>query len=245
MDKHSPSERRGFASAFATACLALLAWAFPDMTRILTVPAALFCFGLAIYFLWPEIIRVAARLFQRQFWSSIVVLLFVGAAIWSDYWYYSNYSTNGGIWHIQLGLPVTQSGPKQQEPLKPPVRLTSTFDRMNYVCDKPQGNVDDKAEIQRYLRVIAGAQGWTPKFTDIDSGFKIEGELTNKAEVPQITTEIRRFDNQLYVTRIYFLLGNLWNYRGVSIDPNSADVRPGIAMIEDWIRATPGSCRLN
>jgi hypothetical protein len=195
--------------------------------------------GLLLYHLRGHLVALGR---QR---TAAIGLFGIAALLGADYWYYSNYSTNGGIWHIQLGLPVTQSGPKQQEPLKPPVRLTSTFDRMNYVCDKPLKNVDDKAEIQRYLRVIAGAQGWTPKFTDIDSGFKIEGELTRNAEVPQITTEIRRFDDQLYVTRIYNLMGNLWLYKGVSVEPNSADVKTRTATIEDWVRATPGSCRLN
>lgn len=55
LEKISPSERRGIAAAFATACLAFLAWAFPNMSRVITIPGAIGCAVLAIYFLWPEI----------------------------------------------------------------------------------------------------------------------------------------------------------------------------------------------
>jgi hypothetical protein len=55
MDWLSPSERRGIAATFATVCLAFLAWAFPDMSRLITIPGAIVCLGLTVYFLWPEI----------------------------------------------------------------------------------------------------------------------------------------------------------------------------------------------
>jgi hypothetical protein len=54
-ERISPSERRGVAAVFATACLAFLAWAFPNMSQIVTIPGAVACAVLAFYFLWPEI----------------------------------------------------------------------------------------------------------------------------------------------------------------------------------------------
>jgi hypothetical protein len=58
----SPSERRGFGTAFGTVCLACLAWAFPNMSRIVTIPGAIIAFGLTVYFLVPEIEYAASRI---------------------------------------------------------------------------------------------------------------------------------------------------------------------------------------
>ena len=44
-----------FASVAATAAFTFFALAFPDMSRLLTIPGAIACFGLTLYFLWPEI----------------------------------------------------------------------------------------------------------------------------------------------------------------------------------------------
>ena len=60
-ERLSASERRGVAAAFATACLAFCVWAFPDMSRIVTIPGALICLVLTIYFLWPEITALCSR----------------------------------------------------------------------------------------------------------------------------------------------------------------------------------------
>jgi hypothetical protein len=60
LDRISHSERRGIGAAFATALLAFLAWAFPNMSRLLTIPGAIICATLVVYFLWPEIKSVAS-----------------------------------------------------------------------------------------------------------------------------------------------------------------------------------------
>jgi hypothetical protein len=44
-----------FASVAATAAFTFLALAFPNMTRSFTIPGALACFVLTVYFIWPEI----------------------------------------------------------------------------------------------------------------------------------------------------------------------------------------------
>jgi hypothetical protein len=66
LERLSSSERRGTASVFATAFLAFLAWAFPDMSRLITIPGAIVCAALAIYFLWPEIVALFRGLSRRE-----------------------------------------------------------------------------------------------------------------------------------------------------------------------------------
>jgi hypothetical protein len=62
LDRLSASERRGIATASLTVCLAFLAWAFPNMTRLFTIPGAICFFGLTVYFLWPEITSLGPRI---------------------------------------------------------------------------------------------------------------------------------------------------------------------------------------
>ena len=73
MDSLSPSERRGIAAVFGGAALACLAWAFPNMSRFITIPGAAICFVLAIYFLWPEI-----KKFRR---TSISILIAIACVV--------------------------------------------------------------------------------------------------------------------------------------------------------------------
>jgi len=44
-----------FASVAATAAFTFFALAFPNMTRAFTIPGAIACFILTVYFIWPEI----------------------------------------------------------------------------------------------------------------------------------------------------------------------------------------------
>jgi hypothetical protein len=50
-----PDLRYLFASVAATAAFTFLALAFPNMSRVATIPAAIGCAVLTVYFLWPEI----------------------------------------------------------------------------------------------------------------------------------------------------------------------------------------------
>lgn len=65
IEKLSPSDRRGIAAAFATACLSFIAWAYPNTTRLITIPGAIACACLTVYFLWPEIKALFDR-FRRK-----------------------------------------------------------------------------------------------------------------------------------------------------------------------------------
>ena len=59
-------------------------------------------------------------------WGSrrtVILIALMGGVLWFDYWYFSNYSTNGGIWHwhIQIGLqpPPSPAPPKPPAPAPP------------------------------------------------------------------------------------------------------------------------------
>ena len=66
MPNLSRSDRWAIASLCATGCLGFAAWAFPNMTRYFTVPAAFVCGSLAIYFGWLEISAAAHFAFARK-----------------------------------------------------------------------------------------------------------------------------------------------------------------------------------
>jgi hypothetical protein len=55
LDMVTAPERRAIGLVFASAFLLFLAWAFPNMSQFITIPGALICLGLAVYFLWPEV----------------------------------------------------------------------------------------------------------------------------------------------------------------------------------------------
>jgi hypothetical protein len=61
--------------------------------------------------------------------SFVIVGAFVLAmgCLWIDYWYYSNYSLNGGIWHISIGMPpaAPNAPEKPSRPAVPPEPLPS------------------------------------------------------------------------------------------------------------------------
>jgi hypothetical protein len=53
--------------------------------------------------------------------AATAIILVTGGALVLDYWYYANYSTNGGIWHISLGLkpPAPQAATNPALPQRP------------------------------------------------------------------------------------------------------------------------------
>jgi hypothetical protein len=55
MSHLSRSDRLALVFFFATVCLGFLAWAFPNMSRFVTIPGAILSFCFMLYFLWPEI----------------------------------------------------------------------------------------------------------------------------------------------------------------------------------------------
>jgi hypothetical protein len=179
LEKITPSERRAVASVFAGACLAFAAWAYPNMTQLVTIPGAVICGFLTIYFLKPEIIALGSRTFLK----AVIAVAVTGAILGQDYWYYSNYSTNGGIWHISLGINPSQespSGPSMQ-PLPPTTPIISRSERFIFACDVPPPKNADEATAQKDT-LERNVQGWadtlgvTITFADIDGGIRITGE---------------------------------------------------------------------
>lgn len=122
LEKVSDSERRGIAAVFATACLAFLAWAFPDMSRLVTIPGAVIAAGFAVWFLWPEITTAGAIALKGGLLRAVAALVLASAALAFAYWYYSHMKTNGWYWHIQFIFPTDNNIPaKPSEPM-PEVR---------------------------------------------------------------------------------------------------------------------------
>lgn len=97
MEKLSRSDRWGFGFLFATVCLAMLAWAFPNMSRLVTIPGAISAFCLMLYFFWPEIQTIFNDRRHHVIVSGIVILCLVLAG-----WYF---------W--PLSLSSTPKGPPQ------------------------------------------------------------------------------------------------------------------------------------
>ena len=58
MDSLTRSERWAFVLFFLAAAMAFLAWAFPNMTRLFTIPGGMGCFLAAVYFAWPDLKRL-------------------------------------------------------------------------------------------------------------------------------------------------------------------------------------------
>lgn len=71
----------------ATACLGFLAWAFPNMSRLVTIPGALISFVLMVYFLWPEL-RAGYRYIVRRYPPLSIIgigalfVVLIGLATW-------------------------------------------------------------------------------------------------------------------------------------------------------------------
>jgi len=214
LDKISSSERRGIAAAFATACLALSAWAFPNMTRFATIPGAVLTAVLAVWFLWPEIKSASAKLVPQ--WQRLGGFLIIVAALSASLWYAASITpppTTGSIPRmIRLTAPLKAfpdshfwKGPWQ-----------STLGKALLYCDIPPPETKDSdqarvmAEFLKQFNVTkARTEGWgqalgldiqTNLITD---GIRMEVEAkTNEGKqrmwtlsgttVTKFTLEIRR-----------------------------------------------------
>jgi hypothetical protein len=66
MDRLSRSDRLAIIFFFASGMLVFLAWAFPNMSQIITIPGAVLCFCAMLYFAWPEVRNLFAWLEGRK-----------------------------------------------------------------------------------------------------------------------------------------------------------------------------------
>jgi hypothetical protein len=84
----SKSDRLALVSLFGTACLGFLAWAFPNMSRFVTIPGAIITFGFAVYFSWPEL-NAFYKGRPYMLITIVIALLLAFGMIW-DFWPRSN-----------------------------------------------------------------------------------------------------------------------------------------------------------
>ena len=129
-----------------------------------------------------------------------VAIAVTAAMLWLDYWYYSNYSFNGGIWHISLSLGLSPAPPpnppEQQQPsgpavpptLPPPlpsVPIQSRLDRFIFACDVPipltvEQDAKQKEVLQNNIQGWADTIGLSASFNDIKSGVQVAIEAKTK-----------------------------------------------------------------
>jgi len=69
---------------------------------------------------------IAGRLPASRLGVILAALILTGGMLWADYWYFSNYSTNGGVWHLQIGMlppaapaPTVATSPEATKPASP------------------------------------------------------------------------------------------------------------------------------
>ncbi len=242
----SVSERRGIAAVFATACLAFLAWAFPNMTRLLTVPGAMATGALAIYLLWPEIKAVAGSLTAG--WEpdgrvtngrlrGLIGLVLLCALAGGGY-------LASHEWPAETGAQAPPTTPPEQAPQGP---LTSKYGRIIFICNMPK-RPNEIDEWQQYASVVGESQGLTVDMHGLGSdGLRIE--LTPPPQpIPDYVksvTEIRRLKDQLYVTRITeFAPINRWMGELTIADPTVPAITAVTSRVEHLIGAPAGTCHL-
>jgi len=136
---------------------------------------------------WPLLIYSARSLHAvRATLPSALIALAAGALmIGANYWYYKNYSLNGGIWHIRLGL--SPAVPPSTPPTPP--QLMSRGDRIIFFCDAPTPDAETAAqfhqkldEAKANLNILADAIGgitFTVSF--VRGGIRLDIEITSDA----------------------------------------------------------------
>jgi hypothetical protein len=85
MSHLSRSDRLALVFFFASVCLAFLAWAFPNVSRVVTIPGAILSFCFMLYFLWPEIQTIYSVRRHRMiplFGMAISTISFTMFAVW-------------------------------------------------------------------------------------------------------------------------------------------------------------------
>jgi hypothetical protein len=246
LDNWPVMERRGIATAFATACLAFSAWAFPNMTRIITIPGAIACAILTFYLLWPEIRAIAVSL----------------NATWVPDGKVRNGRVRGLIGFALLGClvvggylvshrtpadtepPIPQ--PPAPAPENPALTLVSKYSHIIVVCKMPK-RPNEIDEWQQYAKVVGESQGLTVELHGLDSdGLRIVVTPPSATTFSKVTTEIRRLKDDLYVTRIIDLTNQvtqMWADQTVT-SPDDPVIMENIKRVEKLIGAPDGTCHL-
>jgi hypothetical protein len=141
---------------------------------------------LCLHFGWHFPVRTAGR---------VLVAVASGAAILGfDYWYYSNYSLNGGFWHLSIGMqrdagmqrdPVEDALNTRPQPNSEPIPLSlpimSRLERFIFACNVPamQGpdqEATQKETLKKNVQTWADTIAVVVTFDDISGGLRITAE---------------------------------------------------------------------
>lgn len=192
------------------------------------------------------------------------------AALYFDYWYYSNYSINGGIWHISLGIrpvppPQEPSGPKPRPgsvPALPPSLPTiSRLDRFIFACDSPAPKtaieeIEQSARIRKNIQIWGDTIGISISFFYIPYGMQVVAEAkTIEAKsrflsmgivqgITKVTAEIRRNGDKQLIAVYSDVPKNTAFILGLTPDRSAPQILSGQALIAQFIEVPEDACHL-
>jgi hypothetical protein len=233
-EKITPSERRGIAAAFATGCLAFLAWAFPNMTRWFTIPGAVVCLCLTIYFLWPEIKSALSS--RKKIGAAVVLILMLGGLLGAAF----------------MATPANEDSSDTTASI-PAGRRLLRMDRIVFVCNSPakSGSADAVAKARDNVKggvaIFNAATAMDMTFSEIDNGIAVElrdpNGILGNTFVVGMRYEMRRFKDQLIITslidmtsigRVMFFISSPTGYLA-EVRQNAAEKLAGVPY---------GSCKI-
>jgi hypothetical protein len=255
LEKISSTERRGIACVFAAACLAFLAWAFPNMTQIITIPGAIICAGLAVFFLWPEIVACWSFVLARAWPKTLaaVFVVFLGASFGVGYWEFYVGPDNS--------VPSPSKPPDGGIALPPSLPIQSRMERFIFVCDvspptNEQEEAEQKARLQKNIRVWADSLGVDVSFADIAGGVQVNAEAKTPEAVARflsmgiiygVTTIIaearRNGKQQIVVVRAQIPKNTMMIY-GLIPDPNNPQLADGKKLLAQFLEVPDSACRM-
>ena len=252
----SASERRGTGAAFATGCLAFLAWVFPNMTRIFTIPGAIICAALTVYFFLPEIrslwthspLLIRAADGRPRGWIGILLLAVVmGGTYVAMTWKHPGFKARLPRHAFALHEPAAPIPPTATR------QYQSKFAKMIYVCDLPQPKIkpspeDLNEEFNKYADLMQNILGVAVSHTEIPYGVRLE-YIPSDANVlvySKIVMDIKRYDpQQVYVTVIPEMNGVFGLLLMLAtVSPDDQQVKTLTANIERMVGIPEGKCKL-
>jgi len=108
--------RWALAGTAATAFFTFLALTFPDISRLITIPGAVFSLGLTLYFLWPEIRAVHSRRKHRM--VALIGMVVCGFAF-----------SGFGLWYFWPTKREVAAAASESTPLHPDVTIRFVYSK--------------------------------------------------------------------------------------------------------------------
>jgi hypothetical protein len=198
----------------------------------------------------------------------ILVIAGVTAVLWVDYWYYSSYSLNGGVWHwrVAMGLPPSTPEPPPVPPASPPalppsLPTISRLDRFIFACDIPAQHTAEEqneknARVRSNIQIWADTVGIPVEFFYIPSGLQVVSEAktpTTKARfismgilsgVTKLTIEMRRNGDKLLVAAYGDVPKNTAFILGLAPDREAPLIISGQKLIAQFLEGPEDACYL-